>query len=678
MLDFLVRTSVHLWVTNWKKVVDLSTMTAGQAPQSSSPRNGRANLLKQPLTEGKDASPRGQKQSSGVLHQGILEMERGNNIEMRYVVLFEDRLENYKDRAHFKKGERAKSTIRLDNVQEFKEINNGFYIMYRDVSLRLHARQPEDFDAWKSVFGELFFLDEEKLSTEVIHQGPLSFVWKGKEQKHNFVLYSDRMEYYALSADFGKDSERIGRFKVAGIRGFKILDEGFVVRLENDVLELRVVDPKHMEPWLSAFREVLMGTGTTSSAKGQGGVPTISGDRSVSPAQRSSSPQASSGFQSPLLRRPGQENHPIHQGPLSIQHTGRLMKKYFVLYPERLDYFESPVDAVSGQKPLGRIALSEVMSHEMFGTGLILDLLGRKVGLKADHDSDVKQWDKVIKQAMSALRPPGFSPIPLNQRGGARARSSTPPRTASAKSRVFDFMTPSPSNASRGNTSAASCPHCGGDRSLSPSPASRSAASRGRTLTVDTDAISPVDLIGRSRSAEPTNLKRPDTANWVQIPTFNRWQHTGGRPWSSTEPSDKIQKRETDLKSSWKSKRRTLEPKITSDWDQKSRDLKKLEESRKDFAEKVNVPDREKRLTVRDLEEERDRRTKMPKKITYKTTYGRFPNYKVSRDKVYLKCGQLESMGPDFVFEQISQDPSFTKITSTPVTSPRTPRTPKP
>merc|ERR1719247_2589637 len=129
---------------------------------------------------------------------------------------------------------------------------------------------------------------------------------------------------------------------------------------------------------------VLTGSGAQSRSKEQGTPRDLSPSaRSQSARSQSPGPTDTDGFDSPL-RRPGQEKIAIHQGPLSIQHAGRLMKKFFVLYPDRLDYFENAVQAVSGQPPLGRIALSELLGHDIFGCGLILDLLGRKIGLRAD------------------------------------------------------------------------------------------------------------------------------------------------------------------------------------------------------------------------------------------------------------------------------------------------------
>merc|ERR1719149_284455 len=99
----------------------------------------------------------------------------------------------------------------------------------------------------------------------------------------------------------------------------------------------------------------------------------------------------------------------MHQGLLGIQHDGKVMKKFFVLYADRLDYFHSAVDAISAQEPLGRMVLAEVGGHEVFGVGLILDILGRKVGLKADHEADVRDWDAHLKVAMAGVRRQGSS-----------------------------------------------------------------------------------------------------------------------------------------------------------------------------------------------------------------------------------------------------------------------------
>lgn len=311
------------------------------------------------------------------------------------------------------------------------------------------------------------------------------------------------------------------------------------------------------------------------------------------------------------------------------------MKKHFVLYPDRLDYFDNAVDAVSSQKPLGRIALQEVMGHEIFGCGLILDLLGRKVGLKADHDSDVKQWDAAIKQAMTSIRPPGFSSIPLSQRGSARARSTTPRVRKNAKPRVFDYMgARAPKNASGVYSGGETT-----DRSLSPGPSY---------------GDSTLDSSMRSRSAPPAEARKreakphADQEGWVHIHTFNRWQHEGGRPWLSSEVADKVQKREGCLKDCWHPHSYNVVPKLTGE----DTIIPPLQE----IAHKVNVPDEESRLSMHRLKKERCARHGLPAKITCKSMYGSWPNYMTTTDRIHLRAKSPDTHTE--VEEKITTTPS--------------------
>jgi len=92
---------------------------------------------------------------------------------------------------------------------------------------------------------------------------------------------------------------------------------------------------------------------------------------------------------------------PLHSAILGIQHGGCLSNKFFVLYRDRLDYFEDKKDAVSGVRPLGRIALAEVREYEAYGSGFILKLLGRSIGLHVPADDDPKLWTTFLSQALS-------------------------------------------------------------------------------------------------------------------------------------------------------------------------------------------------------------------------------------------------------------------------------------
>jgi len=91
----------------------------------------------------------------------------------------------------------------------------------------------------------------------------------------------------------------------------------------------------------------------------------------------------------------------IYQGPLGIQHGGCLSQKYFMLFEDRLDYFDSRDDALAGVRPRGRIALCEVNSYEAYGSGFILKLLGRSVGLHVSADGK-DQWSKCLLEILKS------------------------------------------------------------------------------------------------------------------------------------------------------------------------------------------------------------------------------------------------------------------------------------
>lgn len=107
--------------------------------------------------------------------------------------------------------------------------------------------------------------------------------------------------------------------------------------------------------------------------------------------------------------------------------------------------------------------------------------------------------------------------------------------------------------------------------------------------------------------------------------------------------------RETTLRQFHRTKAFTYEPKITSDWDGTIRDgtcrdvmwLKKVQH--KDFAEKPNVPEPGKRESWHKVKREiHDPEHVGASKITTCSPYGKWPNYKVTRDHSHLKNGMVD------------------------------------
>lgn len=551
---------MQAWVTAWRHIPGINFVGVS---------NTQANRLLRPQPAGG--------LGEDPLLQGNLDLERSDHVETRYFVLYADRLMSFRSAKACREGDRPKYNFRLAAVQDIKVFHTGFFLQHNDVSYRLHARPGKDFETWKSSLNRVFFIAADPVtnsSSDPIHQGLMKMMGgDGKPLKRYFLLYKDRLECYAGNPD-SRTADPRGQVQLAGIKGFKQLEDGFVLVKEAGELEVRVRDAKDLEAWHDAFQSVV-----------------------------NSHTNGSCIF-------------PVHQGPLGIQHGSCLVSKHFVLYPDRLDYFHKASE-VATSKPCGRIALIEVLDHEVFGNGLILNLGGRKIGLKADSEADRVAWDSHLRKALanvvgqrheqaSADRDRGKSPRDHANPGDNTdmtwpASPSTPPRSVSprrqAKPRVYNHLgmagSPGPS------------PSPGMDSSLSMRDESHE--------------------LSRSRSAPPgprtpltpstvRSPRSPAPGDWQEICTFDKWRHTGGRLWRTTAVSPKVSAREVHFINKEKSGPANFEccRKVT---DQKNRPLTPRSPA-VEPPPKVGVPESDKRVTVRQLNNEKEARHVNRVKIT--------------------------------------------------------------
>mmetsp|Transcript_12319 Transcript_12319/g.23032 ORF Transcript_12319/g.23032 Transcript_12319/m.23032 type:complete len:2958 (-) Transcript_12319:91-8964(-) len=733
--------ALEAWATAWKKCpVDYSggIKTPGKPwleDSPSSPGSRRNNRLLRPSAAPPDE----------IVQQGQLEIERANEVSMRWVILSRSRVLCFKEKEHVVRGDRPKTNLKLSDVNDIKVINQGFMLQSDALTIRLHAWSPKDFDTWKEAFGDVFYLDGGGGTggnfgdiRDMLQQGQLHLVSDNRQlNKRFFMLYPDRLECYSGSGQ-NLQPDTKGQVAIKDIRGFKVQDEGFVIRLEQGELELKTPGPRDLEAWLSAFRVVFTTggipkeAGTSSSGGATGSTDRMGATRSgrmgrqassTSPRQgdgrersqtdqRSQTPQRRRGprpdettlvvtakrklrardwrqwhnhFKDMTPKsRSGYDYHEfvkvirqtglkeddcsdreinyvfkylcdcsgknvfgfkhdflpwlfpdldlesaevseedmrkeaalhggdlIHSGTLGIQHGKALVKKYFGLWPDRLDYFDSARDMAN--PPRGRIALTELLSVEMFGMGFIMNLLGRKVGVKADNHQDAKIWFTWVMKALEEMPPHQRARLP-DPVSGSRARSTTPRRKwRDVRPRVYDDRN-------------VSCPHCGGAKAdCSPERSRNSQNDNSRS-----DRLRPERLIMQKCEKAPNAMEtfslddvcafslvhktagkeHADNEGWVTISTFDRWRHDGGRFWRETGVTDDCNKREISLKDAWHPNMFTVTNKITY--------RPRNGEYRRDepFYEKLNVPEPLKRVTVKQLNKEREERHVMPPKIT--------------------------------------------------------------
>eukprot|EP00929_Paragymnodinium_shiwhaense_P000984 TRINITY_DN101198_c0_g1_i1.p1 TRINITY_DN101198_c0_g1~~TRINITY_DN101198_c0_g1_i1.p1 ORF type:complete len:1402 (+),score=358.06 TRINITY_DN101198_c0_g1_i1:116-4321(+) len=290
------------------------------------------------------------------------------------------------------------------------------------------------------------------------------------------------------------ETKRLGTpviVNVSEILAFKVTDDGFVISTAARKFRLKAV--RELEEWVNAFRDVFKEEaefevrghrdGMTSGESSPARSPSRGGAASApaSPAaSRAGSPRAGSprsertrsprspkdhdwletetqglsafaqsqtprGLTRPKLSTEGLEDSRlqawlqmlqakdkwVHHGILGVAPKGQLVSGYFVLFQDRLDFWNRPAEAASGLRPAGRIQISDVRSLETVSTGLILNYKGRKLGLHVGNNEDLHVWSSALLRVLAPAAPSNEGQGDARGRGGsAQVRSnSAPPRS---------------------------------------------------------------------------------------------------------------------------------------------------------------------------------------------------------------------------------------------------------
>jgi len=98
---------------------------------------------------------------------------------------------------------------------------------------------------------------------------------------------------------------------------------------------------------------------------------------------------------------------PVHVGVLGFEDFGTVVQRFSVLFKDRLDSWDHPKNATTGQPPRGRIALCDIRSVEMIRGGFVFKCKGRKVEVFVDNPEDVIAWGKALHSVIHSPYPPG-------------------------------------------------------------------------------------------------------------------------------------------------------------------------------------------------------------------------------------------------------------------------------
>jgi len=473
-----------------------------------------------------------------LVHQGPLEVERGASREMRYLLLYEDRLESYAD-AH-STHTKPTGTISLHDITDFKvnPSSYGFSIKNHGLAnpVRMHALKAGVFEAWIMAWEEVFNLEgleQGKVdllsceTTDVITCGALIIVGRpgGKQEVRHCILYEDRLDYFASSSS---GDTRQGRIMLENITGFRITDDGFLIKAGAEEVDIKVVSHDDLEHWLTAFRTAL--------------------NPDAAERRRRRNGQEAKRFVPTRLQH--LQEHPLLRGPLGIQHEGRLTEKHFLLYRDRLDYFDSTTDARADVRPRGRIAASDVSGFEVVGSGFVLDLMGRKIGLHAEPGANLQTWASMLDQVFgkAARQKYRFGDSIGDRHTGTdvdgwgvaqrrRPRSTTPRKFVNGREMQAGHRRPPPGRAlgARGaSPPAAARPQATAQQLMAVAPPPSDSSQRSASAPL---LEPPRDVARSTRSPARCRGKRPQ---WDGSLDVDRHLGDGGKPLDSDVTTSKI------------------------------------------------------------------------------------------------------------------------------------------
>mmetsp|Transcript_12305 Transcript_12305/g.33192 ORF Transcript_12305/g.33192 Transcript_12305/m.33192 type:complete len:529 (-) Transcript_12305:148-1734(-) len=133
---------------------------------------------------------------------------------------------------------------------------------------------------------------------------------------------------------------------------------------------------------------------------------------------------------------------PLHNGLLGVNHNRRFVTGYFVLFKDRFDFWNRPLEAAEGRNPCGRILLSGVWSFETVSNGFILNYKGRKIGMHVRTNADLHEWSQAL---LSVLAPQDGVGAPASGKATSSSAGGLVPSKATSSSANTDTpRAPSP------------------------------------------------------------------------------------------------------------------------------------------------------------------------------------------------------------------------------------------
>lgn len=390
----------------------------------------------------------------GALRQGQLGVVRKDRVDLRYFVLYKDRLDYYNSLEEASRGGDPKGRLAVQDIEELEVLDTGFRIGLSDSpprSLQLQVDDERDLQRWIDILEPMLEDGEESAEEEgaqpethddsdleeVLHDGPLDVEIKGQLQKKHFWLLSDRLEF----TNNDQENEPIqGAFSLSCVTAADITDGGFLVVASKRRLKFQC-DRQDAATWVGEIKQACRAfRGSNAAASGKAsGVPTIAitkppedekpGVQANTPGPAAVSQQlprvlpergdawqaaksaATSGSEPAVtgMSGTGMVRAALCKGDLGMIRKGKVEKRFFVLFSTSFEYWATEADFEGGVERRGCVVIGDVAKLEGSSNGFLISLAGPKnqsLELRCDSERELKLW---LEQWGSALPPSVFS-----------------------------------------------------------------------------------------------------------------------------------------------------------------------------------------------------------------------------------------------------------------------------
>lgn len=283
-------------------------------------------------------------------------------------------------------------------------------------------------------------------------RGNLGVIQKGREDRRYFALFEDTFEYWSSQADYERgDPPRgsVSNYSIVNLESSNTV--GFIIYFEStNRLELRCNTQQEQNMWIEQWNSVLQYRITepvNTTTKQPSIVPSASipnfNAASSPPSfqQRTPSPQTQDWPSSSKQQTQDWPDLPglIFMGNLMIDNKGRMKKRHFALFDNRLDYFEVASDMRAERYPRGRILLRDIRNLDFQDNGFQLvfeDAELPTMVLLADRSqlpAWQMAWSKAYQPQQDSMR--GRSPNEAWDDDKPRGRSPPPSQSFVPKTR---------------------------------------------------------------------------------------------------------------------------------------------------------------------------------------------------------------------------------------------------